>query len=375
MKPYGKLFAATALVAALIAGCSKGPSEIKLGGVGPVTGEAATFGDSTKKGLTLAVEEWNAKGGVLGKQVKLVFADDKGDPAEGATVYTKLIQQDKVTAIVGTVMSKVTLAGAPIAQAAKVPMISPTSTNEKVTQVGDYIFRACFIDPFQGTVGAKFAFGDLKATKAGVIFDVGNDYAKGLAENFQKGFLALGGKVVAYEGHPSGTTDFKAQLTKILAGKPDVIYCSDYYNDDALVAKQVRELGYKGPIVGGDGWDSADLVKIGGTAVENCFFTNHYAPDATTDAVVNFVKGYNSKYSATPDALAALAYDAGNIMLNAISKAGSTDGAKIKDALAATDLDVVSGHVKFDANRNPIKSAVIIEIKGGKQTYRTTVNP
>lgn len=375
MKPFGKFIIAAAMVAALVAGCAKNTSEIKLGGVGPVTGEAATFGDSTKKGLTLAVDEWNAKGGVLGKQIKLVFADDKGDPAEGATVYTKLIQQDKVTAIVGTVMSKVTLAGAPIAQAAKVPMISPTSTNEKVTQVGDYIFRACFIDPFQGTVGAKFAFDDLKATKAGVIFDVGNDYAKGLAENFKKGFEALGGKVVAYEGHPSGTTDFKAQLTKILAGKPDVIYCSDYYNDDALVAKQVRELGYKGPIVGGDGWDSADLVKIGGDAVNNCFFTNHYAPDATTEAVTTFVKGYNAKYSATPDALAALAYDAGNIMLNAIAKANSTDGSKIKDALAATDLDVVSGHVKFDPNRNPIKSAVIIEIKGGKQVYRTTVNP
>lgn len=375
MKAFGKLIAATALVAALIAGCAKAPTEIKLGGVGPVTGEAATFGDSTKKGLSLAVDEWNAKGGVLGKQIKLVFADDKGDPAEGATVYTKLIQQDKVTAIVGTVMSKVTLAGAPIAQAAKVPMISPTSTNEKVTQVGDYIFRACFIDPFQGTVGAKFAFEDLKAKKAGVIFDVGNDYAKGLAENFKKGFEALGGNVVAYEGHPSGTTDFKAQLTKILAGKPEVIYCSDYYNDDALIAKQARELGYKGPIVGGDGWDSADLVKIGGDAVNNCFFTNHYAPDATTDAVKTFVSGYNAKYSATPDALAALAYDAGNIMLNAIAKANSADGAKIKDALAATDLDVVSGHVKFDANRNPIKSAVIIEIKGGKQVYRTTVNP
>ncbi len=375
MKMFGKLIAATALAAALIVGCAKAPTEIKLGGVGPVTGEAATFGDSTKKGLSLAVDEWNAKGGVLGKQIKLVFADDKGDPAEGATVYTKLIQQDKVTAIVGTVMSKVTLAGAPIAQAAKVPMISPTSTNEKVTQVGDYIFRACFIDPFQGTVGAKFAFADLKAKKAGVIFDVGNDYAKGLAENFKKGFEELGGNVVAYEGHPSGTTDFKAQLTKILAGKPEVIYCSDYYNDDALIAKQARELGYKGPIVGGDGWDSADLVKIGGDAVNNCFFTNHYAPDATTAAVKTFVGGYNAKYSSTPDALAALAYDAGNIMLNAIAKANSTDGAKIKDALAATDLDVVSGHVKFDENRNPIKSAVIIEIKDGKQVYRTTVNP
>jgi branched-chain amino acid transport system substrate-binding protein len=363
------------MAAAIAMGCGKGSTEIKIGGIGPVTGAAATFGDSTKKGLTLAVDEWNAKGGISGKKITLIYADDKGDPAEGATVYNKLIQQDKVAAIVGAVMSSVTLAGAPIAQDAKIPMITPTATNEKVTQVGDYVFRACFIDPFQGTVGAKFAFNDLKAKNAACIFDVGNDYSKGLSENFKKAFEELGGKVLAYEGHPSGTTDFKAQLTKIVQAKPDIIYCSDYYNDDALIAKQVRELGFKGPIVGGDGWDSADLVKIGGDAVNNCFYTNHYAPDSTADAVVNFVKSYNAKYGATPDALAALAYDAGNILFDAIKRAGSTDGAKIKDALAATDLAVVSGQVKFDANRNPIKSAVVIEIKGGKTVYRTTVNP
>jgi len=365
-----------ALMAVVLLAVSCGKSnDVVLGGVGPISGDAATFGDSTKKGFMLAVEEWNTKGGLLGKPIKTVFADDKGDPAEGATVYTKLIQQDKVTAIVGTVMSKVTLAGAPICQAAKVPMISPTSTNLKVTQVGDYIFRACFIDDFQGMVGAKFAFNDLKAKNAGAIFDLGNDYTKGLSENFKKAFEGLGGKVVAFEGHATGAVDFKAQLTKILAGKPDVLYVSDYYNDVALIAKQARELGFKGPLIGGDGWDSPDLVKLGGTAVENGFFTNHYAPDATTAEVVNFVKNYNAKYGATPDALAALAYDATYLMLTAIKTANSTDGTKIRDALKAIDLQVVSGRVKFDENRNPIKSAVIIEIKGGKQTYRTTVAP
>ena len=356
---------------------SAAAADLKVGGIGPVTGEAATFGVSTKNGMTLAVEEWNAKGGILGKTIKLVFADDKGDPAEGATVYTKLIQQDKVVALVGAVMSKVTLAGAPIAQAAKIPMISPASTNEKVTQVGDYIYRACFIDSFQGTVGAKFVHDDLKAKTAACIFDVGNDYTKGLSENFQKAFTALGGKVVAYEAHPTGTTDFKAQLTKIVQAKPDVIYCSDYYNDDALIATQARELGFKGPLVGGDGWDSADLVKIGGANVENCFFTNHYASDATTPAVVNFVKNYKARFKTNdaPDALAALGYDAMYIMLDAIKRAGKTDGAAIKDALAKTNLAVVSGQIKFDADRNPIKAAAIIEIKGGKQVYRTTVNP
>lgn len=350
--------------------------DIKIGGVGPVTGEAATFGISTKNGMTMAVDEWNAKGGIFGgRKAKLIFEDDKGDPAEGATVWNKLIQQDNVVAIVGTVMSKVSLVGAPICQAAGIPMISPTSTNEKVTLVGDYIFRACFIDPFQGTVGANFAYKDLKAHTAAAIFDLGNDYTKGLAENFKKQFEKLGGKVVAFEGHPSGATDFKAQLTKILQGKPDVIYIPDYYNDVGLIAKQVRELGFKGPLVGGDGWDSPDLVKIGGTAVENGFFTNHYSSEDKRPIVQDFVKKYKAKFGTEPDALAALGYDAMYIMLDAIKRAGSTKGAAIRDALKATDINVVSGRIKFDENRNPIKSAVIIEIKNGKQVYRTTVNP
>ena len=364
------------LVLAMLATSLIVAQDIRIGGVGPVTGEAATFGISTKNGMAMAVEEWNAAGGIFnGRRARLIFEDDKGDPAEGATVYTKLIQQDSVVAIVGTVMSKVTLAGAPIAQAAGIPMISPTSTNEKVTLVGDNIFRACFIDPFQGTVGAAFAFNDLKARNAAAIFDIGNDYTKGLAENFRATFQKLGGKVVAYEGHPSGATDFKAQLTKIIGNKPDVLYIPDYYNDVGLIAKQARELGFTGPLVGGDGWDSPDLVKIGGSAVENGFFTNHYSAEDVRPIVQDFVKKYTAKFGAQPDALAALAYDAMNIMLNAIKTAGSTRGTAIKAALKATDLNVVSGRVTFDANRNPIKSAVIIEIKNGKQVYKTTVNP
>jgi len=369
----------TAFVAVALAGsflaCDKGAKEIKIGGVGPLTGEAATFGASTKNGYDMAVAEWNAKGGVLGKQVKMTFADDKGDPAEGATVFTKLIEQDKSVAIVGTVMSKVSLAGAPICQNAKIPMMATSSTNPKVTLVGDYIFRTCFIDPFQGTVGAVFAFNDLKAKKAACIFDVGNDYTKGLSEFFKAKFTALGGSVVGYEGHATGTTDFKAQLTKVLAAGPDILYVSDYYNDVALIAKQARELGFKGPLVGGDGWDSPKLMEVGGAAVEGCFFTNHYSQDDTSPLVQTFVKSYQAKYGAVPDALAALGYDATNVMLDAIKRAGATDGEKIKAALAATDLQTVTGHVKFDNDRNPVKSAVIIEIKGGKQVFRTSVNP
>ena len=374
-----KLYALTAAMAVIVAGtfvaCDKGAKEIKIGGVGPVTGEAATFGASTHNGMDMALAEWNAKGGVNGKQIKMSFADDKGDPAEAATVFTKLIEQDKSVAIVGTVMSKCSLAGAPICQNAKIPMISTSSTNPKVTDVGDYIFRACFIDPFQGTVGAKFAFDDLKAKKAACLFDVGNDYTKGLSEFFKAKFTALGGQVVGYEGHATGTTDFKAQLTKVLAASPDVLYVSDYYNDVALIAKQARELGFKGPMLGGDGWDSPKLMEVGGSAVEGCYFTNHYSQDDTSPIVQEFVKNYKAKYNATPDALAALAYDSTYIMLDAIQRAGSTDGEKIKNALVATDLKTVTGQVKFDDHRNPVKSAVIIEIKGGKQTFKTTVNP
>lgn len=375
MKPFA-LFVVLALVlAGTFVSCGGGSKEVAVGAVGPVTGAAATFGISTKNGDQLAVDEWNANGGVLGKKIKMVFADDKGDPAEGATVYTKLIQQDKVCAIVGTVMSKVSLAGAPICQAAKIPMVATASTNPKVTQVGDYIFRACFIDPFQGTVGANFAFNNLKAKKAACIFDVGNDYTKGLAEYFKAQFEKLGGKVVAYEAHDTGITDFKAQLTKIVAAKPDLIYCSDYYNDDALIAKQARELGFKGPMLGGDGWDSPDLVKIGGAAVENCYFTNHYSKDDTRPVVQDFVKKYQAKFNEVPDALAVLAYDAMNLTLNAIKTAGKTDGAAIRDALAASDFNAVTGEIKFDADRNPIKSAVIIGIDKGQQVYKATVNP
>ncbi len=375
MKRLALLMALIAVLGGTLLSCTGDASDFRLGGVGPVTGEAATFGVSTKQGIELAVAEWNAKGGVLGKQIRLAFADDKGDPAEGATVYTKLIQQDRVSAIVGTVMSKVSLAGAPICQSSKIPMISTASTNLKVTEVGDYVFRACFVDPFQGTVGATFSFNDLHARTAAVIFDIGNDYTKGLAEYFRTRFTELGGQVVAFEGHATGTTDFKAQLTKMVQAGPDVIYCSDYYNDVALIARQARELGFKGPMVGGDGWDSPELTKIGGASVEGTFFTNHYSKDDTRPIVQEFVARFRARYNADPDALAVLAYDATCIMLEAVKNAGSADGAAIRDALSRTELEVVSGQVKFDANRNPVKSAVIIEIKDGRQVYRTTVAP
>ena len=359
----------------LFTSCKNNEKEILIGGVGPVTGEAATFGQSTYEGCELAIEEWNKSGGVLGKQIKLIFQDDKGDPTEAATVWTKLITQDKVVAIVGTVMSKCSLAGAPICQQYKVPMISSASTSAKVTEVGDYIFRACYLDSFQGTIGAKFCYENLGARTAACIFDVGNDYTKGLAEYFRDKFVELGGTIVGFEAHPTGTTDFKAQLTKIINYKPDIIYISDYYNDVALITRQARELGFKGHFVGADGWDSPELVKLAGSAVENGFFTNHFSKDDPRPIVQEFVKKYQAKYNKVPDCLAALAYDATYIMLDAIKRAKSTDPEKIKKALTETNIDVIGGMITFDQNRNPTKSLVIISIKNGQQVYEATVNP
>ncbi|MFZ2635115.1 MAG: ABC transporter substrate-binding protein [Rectinemataceae bacterium] len=370
------ILAMAALVAVMMASCGGGKaSEIKIGAVSPLTGEAATFGLSTKNGMELAVEEWNAAGGLLGKQIKLIVEDDKGDPAEGAAVFSKLIEQDKVVAIVGGITSRVALAGAPIAQAAKVPMMTPTATNEKVTQIGDYIYRSCFIDPFQGTVAARFAFDDLGVRNAAVIFDLGNDYAKGLSETFSASLQSLGGQIVASEGYASGVTDFRAQLTKIVQSKPDCLYIPAYYNDVGLIAKQVRELGYTGPLVGSDGWDSSELVKIAGDSVDGGYFTNHYSKDDTRPEVQAIVQKYTAKFGAAPDALAVLAYDGMNIMLDAIKRAGKTNNEAIRDALKATDLAAVGGQITFDEFRNPVKSVVIIEMKGGEQVYKTTINP
>lgn len=383
-----------ALVATVIAGCGgqkpaeqkpaeqkpakpAEPAEIKIGVVAPLTGDVATFGASTKNGAELAVKQVNDKGGVLGKKIVLVMEDDKNQPTETAAAVQKLITQDKVVAVVGSVASKCTLAGAPIAQANKVVMISGTSTNEKVTQVGDYVFRACFIDPFQGAVGAKFAFENLKAKSAACLFDVTNDYTKGLAEEFKKNFEKLGGKIVEYQTYNVGDQDFKPQLTKIKAKNPEVLYLSDYYNTVGLIAKQAREMGIKAALLGGDGWDSADLTKIGGPAIEGGYFSNHYSKDAKNPEAVEFLAAYTAAYKADPDALAALAYDATMILVDGMKRAGKIDSTAIKDALHQTkDFKAVSGNITIDpATRNPIKSATILKVQGGKFAFEAIVNP
>ena len=354
---------------------------IKIGGVFCLTGGAATFGISQKNGFLLAIKEVNAEGGVdIGGTkclINYIFEDDQGSPEAAANAFRKLIDQDEVVAINGSVTSKCTLAGAPIAQDAGVPVIAPSSTNVQVTLTGDYIFRACFLDPFQGAVVASFSYNDLKAKTAAVIFDNGNDFSKGLAEAFRESFEKLGGKVVAYESFTDEdkTNDFSAQLTNIRAANPEVIFLDSYYSAGALEAKQARALGITVPFVGTDGWDSAELPKLGGEAVEGAYFCGHYSPEDPRPIVQNFVKKYAETYGQTPDAFAALSYDATLILIDSLQRAGSTDGAAIRDAMAATNLECVSGQITFDKNRNPIKKAAVIKVENGKFVFVKFVQP
>ncbi len=379
------VFVLVFLAFSLVSGCAQKPEEkkvtkeaetIKIGLVTPLTGDVATFGQSTKNAVMIALDEVNKEGGVLGKKIEVVVEDDRNDPKETANIVRKFIDKDKVTAIIGSLTSKCTLAGAPVANSSKIPMVSSSSTNPKVTQVGPYIFRVCFIDDFQGQVMAQFALEELKAKKAAVLYDVGNDYSKGLAEFFEKSFKEGGGQVVAMETYTVNDNDFKAQLTKIQGQNPEVIFLPDYYQKVALIANQARSLGIKATFLGGDGWDSPELVKLAGKNIEGGYFSNHYSKDDPDPAVKEFISKYQAKYNAVPDALAALGYDAFRFLVEGIKKAGSADPEKIKDALTNMgEYSGVTGRFTLNENRDPIKSAVVLQIKNGQQVFVKRVEP
>jgi branched-chain amino acid transport system substrate-binding protein len=374
--------AATAL---FLAGCNKPATEtsggdadvIKVGEYASLTGKEATFGISSHEGTQLAVDQINAAGGVLGKKIKLLTEDDLSKAGEPATVVNKLISRDGVVAILGEVASSRSLEAAPICQQNKIPMISPSSTNPKVTETGDFIFRVCFIDPFQGTVMANFATKTLKAKSVAVFTDVKSDYSKGLAKYFKEGFAANGGSIVTELDFNGGDKDFKAQLTAIKSANPDAVFVPGYYTDVALICIQAKQLGLNVPLFGGDGWESDQLVKIGGDAVEGNYFSTHYAADVATDKSKKFVADYQKQFgSKTPDAMAALGYDSAMVLADAIKRAGSTDGQKIRDALAATkDFDGVTGKTTINEKRDATKSAVILKVEGGQFKYLETVAP
>lgn len=349
---------------------------ILIGEVGSLTGNEATFGISTRNGIELALKHENAAGGVKGKQVAVRVYDDQGKPEEAANAATRLITQDKVALILGEVASTNSIAMAQKAQPAQVPMITPSSTNEKVTQIGDYIFRVCFLDPFQGYAMAKFASENLKLRTAAVLKDQKSDYSLGLTDVFTKKFTEFGGKIVAVEAYSKGDTDFRAQLTAIKGKKPDALYVPGYYTDVGLIARQARELGVKTVMLGGDGWESEKLFELGGTALEGAYFTNHYSSQDPSPHVQKFIEEYKATYGAVPDSLAALGYDSARVAIEAMRRAKDLTGPSIRDAIAQTrDFKGVAGTITLDANRNAVKPAVVLKVAGDKTEFVTTIAP
>ena len=364
-----------------IAGCKAPPAkEIKIGLITPLSGDVKTYGESVKNAFEIAVQEANASGGAAGLTIATVVVDDKNDPTEASNAANLLINQRRVRAIVGSVTSKTTIPVSDMSQSYKIPTITGTATNPKVTVADgkrkDYMFRACYTDSFQGTVMAKFARETLKAGSAAVLYDASNDYSLGIAEVFRDAFGKMGGRIAAYESYGKDDVDFSALLTKLKAAKPDVLFLPDYYGKVGLIAKQAREKGIQAALIGPDGWDSPELVKIAGSAIEGGYFSNHYSPEDTRPEVVHWVKKYQEKHKQTPDALASLAYDATNMLIEAIRKANSDDPGKIRDALASMQgYTGVTGTFTMDRNGDPVKSAVILQIRDGKQKFLQVVNP
>jgi branched-chain amino acid transport system substrate-binding protein len=367
----------------LLAGCGKSgdgvpaAATIRIGEFASLTGKEATFGQSSHKGTQLAVEELNAGGGVLGKQIEFIYEDNRSTPGESATIAKKLITRDKVVAILGEVASGRSLEAAPIAQANKVPMISPSSTNPKVTETGDYIFRVCFTDPFQGRLLAEFAKRTLKAQKVAIVSDVSAPYSMGLAQYFREPFVANGGQIVSEQKYTGGDKDFKAQLTVIKNAAPDAVLVPGYYTDAGLIVAQARQLGIRAPLFGGDGWEAPELLQIAGSALEGTYYSTHFSADNADPLVQKFVAAFRARFGGeTPDAMAALGYDSVMVLADAIRRAGSTDGPKLRDALAATkDFPGASGATTLDAQRNASKAAVIMTVKDGRFQYVETIAP
>ena len=349
---------------------------LKIGEVNPISGAIGQYGTTCHKGIELAIEQANAAGGVLSRSIELVTEDNQSKPGQTATIVRKLITQDKVVAIVGDLTSSATMEGAPIAQNAKVPMVTPLATNPKVTEIGDYIFRVCFVDEFQGRVMARFATERLKATKAAILTDVKQDYSVGLGDFFKQTFTAASGTIVREQSYSSGDTDFRAQLTSIKAARPDVLFVPGYYPEVSIILKQARQLGLTIPIIGCEAWDNPTLLQVAGSAANGCYFSNQFSADDPAPVVQEFDKVYQQKFGSRPDNFAALGYDAARVVLEAIKKAGSADSTALRDAVAQTkDFPGVSGNISIDSKRNASKPVVILAIKDDRIQYLEKINP
>jgi branched-chain amino acid transport system substrate-binding protein len=380
-------------------GCGQEVQDIRIGEFSSLTGDKATFGQSTTRGLGLAIDEANAAGGVGGVMLHLITEDDQGKPEEAATAVNKLVTQNQVITVLGEAASSNSLAGAPICQDSKVPMITPSSTNPAVTEVGDYIFRVCFIDPFQGTVMARFAAESLGLKRIGILRDVKSDYSVGLATFFTQEFTRLGGTIVGDESYQQGDVDFKAPLTALINRQPEGLFIPGYYTEVGLIARQARELQYKGPLLGGDGWDSPKLTEIGAEAIEGAYFSNHYSIDDPAPEVQNFVQRYKQKYGDAPSAFAATAYDAAALLVEKLRTMQQEDAqrfgaliggapgdargrearqqamARLRDLIAGTrEFRGVTGLITLDAQRNAQKPAVVLQVREGQYRFVTRVS-
>jgi branched-chain amino acid transport system substrate-binding protein len=379
------VFPIVIVVMALAFSCSRADNEnstidrtiIEIGYFGDLTGPTFNFGQSAINGVLMATSEVNQAGGINGRKIDVVIEDDKGSPEEAARLTAKLIDQDKVAAIIAGGTSGNSRAAAPKAQASHIPMISPSSTDPAVTQTGNYIFRACFVDSFQGEVMANFAINTLKAKKAAIITDFNSPYSKGLTDYFKLSFGRLGGTIVSEQTYTQGDADFKGQLSTIRSAEPDVIYIPGYYGDVALITKQARMIGLTQPLLGGDGWDAPELWQLGGDSLYGAYISTHYSVDDPSPAIQQFVELYKQRYgNLLPDAHAALAYDAARLLFDAIARTGSTDGDKLREALAQTkNFNGVTGVISMDASRNAVKPAVVLKLEDLKFIYQETIQP
>lgn len=381
MKKWKKLATAAMaamLCASLLTGCGGEKKQaadtgdtIKVGAAFELTGNVANYGKSTNEGLKLAIDELNKAGGVNGKKISLVESDNKSEPAESGNAVTKLITQDKVVAVVGPATSGCVNAATPISTANKIPHIAPCATAPNITndngKVKEFVFRACFIDPFQGQVMAVFADKTLKVKNVAIFYDSSSDYSKGLAEVFQKTLEGKGGKIVAKEAFLGKDVDFKAALTKLKASNPEAIYIPGYYEEVSKIIKQAREMGINCPLIGSDGWESPKLAEIAGKdALKNCYYISAFNAQDEDKSVQEFIKKFKEKYQKDPDIFAMQGYNAGLILADAIKRAGTTDGTKLAKAIAETkDLAVASGKLTFDSNHNPVMPALVIGIDNG----------
>lgn len=364
------------LVVFFSASCVQEPNKIVIGFFGALTGDEATFGLSSRNGIELAIEEINANGGVLGKPVELKTYDTVGTNDGALSSVEKLITIDKVVALLGEVSSSRSLISAPVAQKYRVPMVTPSATNPLVTRTGDYIFRVCFIDPFQGEVMAKFAYKSLKLRKAAILYDGESNYSVGLAEYFKKTFESLGGKVVAEETYMSGDVVFDNQLLRIKQTSAEFIFLPAYYAEAALVGREVQKKGMKLPLMGGDGWESDSLLEIAGDSLNGSYFSSFYTLEDPRPEVQSFKKTYQKKFDTLPDSQAASGYDAARILFEAIERAQSTKGEAIREALKLTkDFKGVTGSISINENRDAVKPAVVLQVKGSKVRFVESIGP